>query len=161
MASTEILIGIVSFVAGAALIAWLVVLGMRHMMVVEHKSRHSFDETVERMKKVVEETEGWAFPVPQWHFSDAMIKHENPFKGVDKLVVFFICKAHHAYNMVNAKPEMASIMPCGWALYERGGRTYLGTMNIPMMALPFKGVIKETFGAVGREEREMMHKILN
>jgi len=34
-------------------------------------------------------------------------------------------------------------------------------MNIPMMALPSKGIIKETFGAVAREEREMMHEILN
>ncbi len=48
-----------------------------------------------------------------------------------------------------------------WALYERNDKTYLGTMNIPMMALPSKGIIKETFGAVAREEREMMHEILN
>jgi len=55
-------------VAGACLIAWLVVLGMRHMMVVEHKSRHSFDETVERIKKIVEEAEGWVFLYPSGIF---------------------------------------------------------------------------------------------
>jgi len=159
--SVEILIVIATFVVGAGLTAWLVVLGMRHIMVVKHKSKHGFDETVKRIKKVVEETDGWAFPAPEWHFSDVMVKHEKPFKGVDGLILFFICKADHVHNIVNTKPKMASIMPCGWALYERNGETYIGTMNIPMMALPFKGIIKETFGAVGREEGEMLHKIFN
>jgi len=161
MTSVEILIVIATFVVGAGLAAWLVVLGMRHIMVVKHKNKHSFDETVKRIKKVVEKTGGWAFPAQEWHFSDVMVKHEKPFKGVDRLILFFICRADHAHNIVNAKPEMASIMPCGWALYERNGETHIGIMNIPMMALPFKGIIKETFGAVGREERRMLHKILN
>jgi len=161
MTSTGVLIVIVAFLVGAGLIVWLVILGMRHMMVVKHKSKHGFDETAKRIKKVVEETDGWAFPSPEWYFSDVMAKHEKPFKGVDKLILFSICKADHAHNMVNAKPEMASIMPCGWALYERNGETHIGTMNIPMMSLPFKGTIKKTFSAVGREEREMLNKILN
>jgi uncharacterized protein (DUF302 family) len=140
---------------------WLVMPGMRHTMVVEHKSRHRFDETIERIKKVVEETEGWAFSMLQWHISGVMTKREKPFNGIDKLAVFFICKAHHAHNMINAKPGMASIMPCGWALYERNGKTFLDAMNIPIMALPFKGIIRKTFSAVDREERKMLQKILN
>jgi len=43
---------------------------------------------------------------------------------------------------------------------KRSGKTYIGTMNIPMMALPFTGVIRKTFKAVGREEHEMLRKIL-
>lgn len=152
---------IIGWVVGMIVMMWLVMVGMRRMMVLEHASRYGFEETIERMAKVVEEADGWAFPVPEWHFSDAMIKHNKPFASVDRLKVFFVCKAFHAQNMVNAKPEMASIMPCGWAVYERGGKTYVGSMNIPMMAMMFKGIIKKTFSAVGQEEKEMFAKILH
>ena len=60
MTSTGVHIVIVAFLVGAGLIVWLVVIGMRHMMVVRHKSKHGFDETAKRIKKVVEETDGWA-----------------------------------------------------------------------------------------------------
>lgn len=65
MTSVEILIVILAFLVGAGLIASLVVIGMRRMMVVKHKSKHNFDETFERIKKVVGKTDGWAFPVPE------------------------------------------------------------------------------------------------
>ncbi|MCD6303328.1 MAG: DUF302 domain-containing protein [Planctomycetes bacterium] len=151
---------VAGLIVGMVLMGWLVAVGMRRMMVVEHPSRYGFDETIERVKKAVEKADGWVFPIPEWHFSEVMVKHGKPFSSVDKLVVYFICKAYHAQNMVNAKPEMASIMPCGWAIYERGGKTYIGSMNIPMMALPFKGIIGKTFKAVGKEEEAMFKEIL-
>jgi len=152
--------GILGIVVGIVLMAGVAAAAMRRLMVVEHPSRYGFEETIERIRAAVERAEGWVFPIPEWHFSDAMIKHGKPFASVDRLIVFFLCKAHHAQNMVNAKPEMASIMPCGWAVYERRGRTYLGSMKIPLMALPFKGIVGRTFQAVGKEEEAMLTEIL-
>jgi len=152
---------VVVFVVGLGVMAAFVVWGMRRYMVVEHSSNYDFDTTIERMKQAVEEAQGWVFPIPEWHFSDAMIKHNKPFSSVDKLKVFFICKADYAKVMVDNRPQMASIMPCGWAVYERNGKTYIGSMNIPVMAAMFGGVEKQIFKAVGREEADMLHKILD
>ncbi len=44
MTSVEILIVIAAFAVG--LIAWLVVLGMRHLLVAEHKGKNSFELVV-------------------------------------------------------------------------------------------------------------------
>ena len=152
---------VVVFVLGLAVMATIVVWGMRRYMVVEHKSNYDFDTTIERMKHTVEESQGWVFPIPEWNFSDAMVKHNKSFSGVDKLKVFFICKADYAKVMVDNRPQMASIMPCGLAVYERNGKTYIGSMNIPMMAAMFGGIEKRIFKAVGREETDMLHKILD
>lgn len=160
MSLCVIIAGVIGILIGTALMAWAVAVGMRRLMVVEHPSQHGFEETVKRIHAAVEKAEGWVLPIPEWHFSDAMIKHGKPFGSVNRLVVFFLCKAAHAQNMVNAAPQMASIMPCGWAVYERDGKTYIGSMNIPMMALPFKGIVKRTFQAVGREEKAMFEEIL-
>ncbi len=150
-----------SFIAGLIVLACLVIYGMRRYMVVSHKSKYDFDTTVERLKQAVDEAEGWVFPIPEWHFSDVMIKHNKPFSSVDKLQVFFICKADYAKKMIDKRPEMASLMPCGLAVYQRNGETYIGTMNIPVMAMLFGGIEKQIFKAVGQEEQEMLHKTLD
>ncbi len=152
---------ILAFVIGLVIMAGFVMWGARNYMVVEHPSNYDFDTTIERLKQAVEQAQGWVFPIPEWYFSDAMIKHNKPFSSVDKLQVFFTCKADYAKVMVDNRPQMASIMPCGLAVYERNGKTYIGTMNIPVMALVFGGIEKRIFKAVGREEADMLHKTLD
>jgi len=144
--TTTMAVAVAAFLAGLIVAAWAVAFGMRRLTVVEHRSNYNCDDTVARMRNAV---------------SDAMIKRGKPFRSVRRLVVFFLCKAQHAQKMIDAKPETASIMPRGWAVYERNGQTCLGTMNIPLMALPFKGIIRKAFSAVGREEEEILHKILD
>jgi len=132
----------------------------RKYMVVAHKSSYSFDETIERIKLAIEKAEGWVFPMKEWNFYEAMVKHGKPFKGVEKLTVYFICKAAHAQKMINNAPFMASMMPCGWVVYEKKGQTYIGTMNIALMAKCFGGVQKEVFQAVADEEKVVLKEVL-
>ena len=161
MTTGAIVMGCVGLLVGMGIMIWIVFIVARRWMVVEHESRYGFEETAERMKKTVEEAGGWVFPIPEWHFSDAMVKHGKPFGSVDRLIVFFLCKAEYAQQMVNTQRPMASIMPCGWALYEKDGKTYIGSMNIPLMAIPFKGTVHKMFTLVGKEETEMLDKILH
>jgi len=154
------LASVLAFVAGACVVALIVIYLARRSMVVEHESKWGFDETVERMRKVITETEGWAFPFQEWRFSEAMIKHGKPFSSVDKLTVFFTCHPGYAQRMVNAGLHMAAIMPCGWAVYERGGKTYLSDMNIGLMAIPFGRAFKRIFRLVAHDEKLMLPRVL-
>ncbi len=159
------MMGIAAFVGGV--VVGLIVAGivmvymMRRYMVVGHISRYDFDETIERLKKAVEEYPGWVFPFSEWKFSDAMKAKNYPFGTVDRLVVFYVCKGEYAQKVVDADNNMASIMPCGWAVYEKGGKTYIGTMNIGLMSKMFGGVIKDTMKKVAQEEKEMLDKVLH
>ncbi len=160
MSGITILTACVAFVLGLVVAFIIVRIAAQKEMVVEHKSRYNFEETIERLKKAVEKADGWVLPIPEWHFSDAMIKHNKPFTSVDRLIVFFVCKADYAREMINYNPAMASFMPCGWAVYERDGVTYIGAINISLMALPFEKTRKKVFCAVGEEEEEMFKDIL-
>ncbi len=156
-----ILMIILAFILGLAVMTGIVIYGMRRYMIIRHESNYDFDTTVEKLKQAVEAADGWVFPIPEWHFSDVMIKHNKPFASVDKLQVFFICKADYAKRMIDKRPEMASLMPCGLAVFLQNGKTYIGSMNIPLMSMMFGGVEKEIFRAVGREEADMLHKTLD
>ena len=100
-------------------------------------------------------------PIDSWDFAQSRIKHNKPFKSVDRLKLVFVCKSTLDSNkVVDAQPALACIMPCGWAVYERDGKTYVASMNISMMGLLFKGVVKKTLRSVGRDEAELLHNIL-
>ncbi len=152
---------IITFLVTVILMMAIVTYAARRYMVVKHESKYDFDTTVERLKQTVESAGGWGFPIPEWHFSDVMSKRNRPFANVDKLQVFFICKPDYAKRMVDNRPEMASLMPCSLAVFQQNGKTYIGSMNIPLMAKLFGGVEKEIFEAVGKEENEMLHKVLD
>lgn len=156
----KILIAVGTFIFTAFLSFLSVFYIARKYMIVAHKSSFDFDSTVARVKSAVEKAEGWVFPIKEWNFYDAMIKHGKPFSGVDKLVVYFICNAKHAQRMINVAPFMASMMPCGWVVYEKKGVTYIGTMNIGLMSKVFGGIEKSVFESVANEEAEMLKAIL-
>jgi len=66
--------------------------------------------------------------------------------------VFFIYNAHHVHNVVNAKPEMVSIMLCGWVLYERNSKVRIAKMNIGLMSKMFSDTIKKVMTDVAETE---------
>lgn len=152
--------GILGVISGIFMSILSVFYIARKYMVIPHKSSYNFDETVSRMQKAIEKADGWVFPIKEWNFYEAMVKHGKPFKGVDKLTVYFICKATHAQKMINVAPFMASMMPCGWVLYEKNGETFIGTLNINLMAKCFGGTQKQVFQSVADEEEVMLQEIL-
>ncbi len=154
-------IAIVAFAAGVGLTAALVMFAARRFMLLEHESKHDYEETVRRLRETVENTEGWGFPVDSWNFSESLANRGVPVTGVDRVRIFFVCRAAYAREMVDDQANTTAIMPCAWAVYERNGKTYLASMNIPLMASVFGGVQKRVFTLVGREEKEMLDRILH
>jgi len=152
---------IISFLVGASIAVYYIMFTARRSFVTEQESNYSFDETVKRLKKTIEESDGWVLPIPDWQFSQIMEKHGKGFEGIERLDVYFICKAKYAQKMVSKRPAMAALMPCGWAVYQKSGKVYLGALNAGLLSMPFKGLEKKLFGYVEKEVSEMQDRILS
>ena len=75
------------------------------------------------------------------------------------IVVYFLCNAKYAKNVLESETKMSAMMPCAWSIYEKNdGNTYISKMNIGLMINFFSGVVKETMGNVEKTEIETATK---
>jgi uncharacterized protein (DUF302 family) len=157
MAAVMVLVG---FGAGLLLMWIIFKISANKGMLLEYESKHSFEETVERIKKVVSEKDGWVLPFSEWYFSEAMKKHGKKFDSVDRLEVYYICAPELARQMINEKRDMSAFMPCGWGVYEKDGKVYISTVNVSWMSYLFNGKVSQLMKKVASDEHEMLEKIL-
>jgi len=152
---------IILFIAGAFSTLYYIITTARKSFVTEQESKYDFDETVERVKKVINDSNGWVLPIPSWQFSQAMEKKGKAFRGIERLDILFICNAEYAQEMVSNRPSMAALMPCGWAIYQKNGKVFLGALNVKLLSMPFSGLEKEIFKKVEKDVVKMQKSIVD
>ena len=150
----------IGFSIGSLIIMFFLKFWAQKAMLLEYESKFDFEETVKRLKKVVEEKDGWVLPFSEWYFSEAMKKHGKKFDSVDRLEVYYVCSPELARQMINEKRDMSAFMPCGWGVYEKDGKVYLSTVNVSLMSLIFSGKVSQLMKKVASDEHEMLQKIL-
>lgn len=151
---------IASAVAGAILMAILIVYIMRKYMIRAYKIEAPFDVVCEKIEEAILSVPGWVHPLSDWNFHGAVSK-THYFDNLVNKRIFFICKAEYANLIVDKYHKMGAMMPCAWAIYEtRKGEVFLSKINIALMGKLFWGnLIGSTMGKVAREEHQMIKKL--
>ncbi|MCB2153512.1 DUF302 domain-containing protein [bacterium] len=115
---------------------------MPSMMLTVHESPYSIDETCTRLTESIE-ANGWSSPAVR-NMNNAMSKEgvqmESPVRIVE------LCKAEYAREVLQSNPEVATLMPCAFAVYENQGKVYVSGMNTGLMGKMFGGTIAEVMG---------------
>ncbi len=152
---------VVGVVLGAAVAAAIGVGLMRTKMVVAGRSGASFEETCERIERVVPAGDGWSFPMPSLDMHAKLAAKGQAPEGIRRIRLFFVCKPALAKRVLSDSPQMAAIMPCSWAVYElEDGGVWLAKMNIPMMARMFSGEVAAAMGEVAAAEERFLAEVL-
>lgn len=149
------IIGLVVGIIVAAAAGWLV---MPRMMLHEHESKMSYEDTVAEIQKSAKEN-GWV--VPKIYKLDESLKKAG-HEDIERITIFSLCQPHHAYNILknDADKKVTAIMPCRIGVYEKkDGKVYVSGMNIGLMSKMFGGNIAEVMGGVADEEDKMFHHI--
>lgn len=134
---------------------------MRSKMVVAERSNASFDETCERIEKIVPAGDGWSFPMPSLDMHAKLAAKGQAPEGIRRIRLFFVCKPSLAKRVLGDTPKMAAIMPCSWAVYELEDSTvWLAKMNISMMARMFSGEIASAMGEVASADERFLSEVL-
>ena len=130
---------------------------MPGMMIVEHQSRFSFDQTISKLVSAVK-AKGWSVPKVR-DMNKTMAKHGVTMKRRVKIVE--MCKAPYAKDVLSSDPQVATLMPCAVGVYERDGKVYLSGMNMGLMGKLFGGNIGRVMGGqVAGEERAMLKSVI-
>jgi uncharacterized protein (DUF302 family) len=148
---------VVGFVAAALISGWM----MRTRMVVAGRSNASFDETCERIERVVPASDGWSFPIPSLDMYAKLAAKDQAPEGIRRIRLFFVCKPALAKRVLSDTPKMAAIMPCSWAVYELDdGSVRLAKMNISLMARMLSGPVASAMGEVASADNAFLSEVL-
>ncbi len=127
------------------------------LMMMESKSKYSFDETVNRITAAVE-SKGWKMP----HVHDLQATMHKHNYEVDKVKVLEICKPSIAQKILSRDTErlVSNLMPCRISVYEKSdGQVYVSRLNSVKMGGVFGGIIKDAMSVAGNESEEMIQVV--
>lgn len=149
------------FLAGILAAGAAMVIVMRTKMVQRHRVAMDFDAACREFEAAVADSDRWTQPLPGWDMGDSLRKNGFDLGDTKRLQVFFVCKAPHANRILSRYPEMASMMPCSWAVFERSdGSVWVAKLNIGLMSKMFLGnVIGTVMGTVSREESGILSRL--
>ncbi|MEA3318007.1 MAG: DUF302 domain-containing protein [Bacteroidota bacterium] len=154
---------LISFISG--IIVGMVLLGiggwllMPSMMLTSHQSRYnSVDETCTHIKMAIE-ANGWECPAIR-NMNKSMVKHGVQMDAQVRIVE--LCKAKYAKDVLMTDPEVSTLMPCAWGVYEgKDGNIYISGMNMGLMGKIFGGNIAKVMGgAVSKDEERILKEVI-
>lgn len=149
-----LMIGIVSFVLGAAISLLVIYWIAPKLMLKESTSRYDFESTVSKFEAAVL-AQDWKIPAVQ----DLQATLHKFGKTVGPVKVFEICHPDHAEKILKKSEEriVSTMMPCRVAIYEKAdGKVYLSRMNSGLMARTMGGIINEVMQQAYKENEKMV-----
>jgi uncharacterized protein (DUF302 family) len=150
-----LLIGLVIGIAATAFAGWTMMPGM---MIDRHESRFGIDETVNRLTTAAKEL-GWSVPAVR-NMNESLKKRGVDFAPEVRLVE--ICKAEYAESVLRSNRELATLMPCAFAVYKGDdGKVYVSGMNTGLMGTMFGGNVAKVMGEqVARDETRILSSVV-
>lgn len=144
--------------AGMVLMALAVWQLMPGMMIVSYPSKyHTVEETCVKLQEAIK-AEGWVSPAVR-NMNQAMAKHQVVHESPIRIVE--LCKAPYAHEVLSEKPELATLMPCAYGVYEGAdGKVYISAMNVGLMGKMFGGVVARVMGGqVAHDEHNILQRV--
>jgi len=149
----------VIFLLGAAL-GFTILLGLMFvmipkMMLTVHQSKYgSVEETCVALQASIK-AHGWNTPEIR-NMNKTMENSGVIMRRQVRLVE--LCKADYAKDILTTNPEVSTLMPCAWGVYEgEDGKVYVSGMNMGLMGKIFGGNIAKVMGgSVAKDELSML-----
>ena len=135
----------------AALLA--VGLLMKPLMLTTHASPYGVEETCQRLKASIE-ANGWRCPAIR-DMNAAIAKEGLALAGPVRIVE--LCKADYARDVLETNPEVSTLMPCAFGVYEKDDRVFVTGLNTGLMGKLVGGNVARVMGGgVAMDEAKIM-----
>ncbi|MEA3353893.1 MAG: DUF302 domain-containing protein [Campylobacterota bacterium] len=150
---------VLTFLAGAIVMAFGIVTMMPSMMIVEHESKYStVDETTNALADSIK-ANGWSVAGKIRNMNKTIQKHGLDFSREVRIIE--LCKAEYAKDMIATNPEISTMMPCAWGVYEKNGKILISAMNMGLMGKIFGGNIAKVVGkSVAADEHNILKAVI-
>ena len=147
-------------IIGMMLTGVIIWLSMPKMMLVTHQSRlQTVEETCEQLKIAIEAA-GWSCPAIR---DMNMTISQKGIQMDRRIMIVELCKAQYAKDVLSTNPEVSTLMPCAWGVYEGDDKKiYITGMNMSLMGKMFGGNIGRIMrGPVAADEKQMLKKVVS
>ena len=138
---------------GVAATLLAVFLLMKPLMLATHASPYGIEETCQRPTASIE-ANGWRCPAIR-DMNAAIEKEGLVLAGSVRIVE--LCKADYARDVLETNPEVSTLMPCAFGVYEKDGRVFVTGLNTGLMGKLMGGNIARVMGGqVGPDEARIL-----
>lgn len=132
---------------------------MTNNMFLVSKSKHSFDETVEKITEAVAKAD-WRV-IHTHNLQAIMVK--NNYNDVAQTTVMEICKPSLAHGILSDEESRiySNMLPCRISVYvQADGNTYVSRMNIKDFAGQIGGKVAEVMTQAFEGAESIIHSVV-
>ena len=148
---------IIWVLVGMALMGLIVWFTMPLLMLVKHKSKLSYDETVTALSETFKKKEDWrVLAVNDYQ------KTTEAFIKLERIASINFCNPRHASKILTDDKNryVTAFMPMGLGVYEdKKGQVFVSILNFGLLGEMFGGTISEVMGKAGKEVSEVVKSV--
>ena len=148
---------VVWVLVGMVLMGIIVWFTMPSLMLIKHKSKLSYDETVTILSDTLKKKQDWkVLGVNDYQKSTA------DFGALDRVGSVTICNPRYASKILanDADRGVTAFMPLGLGDYEdKKGQVFVSQLNVGLLGMMFGGTISDVMGVAGKDLNQVVASV--
>ena len=155
--NTSIIQVVIWILIGMVLMGLIVWFTMPLLMLIKHRSKLSYDETVTVLSEKLIKKEDWRIIIVNDYK-----KSTEAFVTLERVGSVTICNPRHASKILadDKNRGVTAFMPLGLGVYEdKKGQVFVSKLNIGLLGKMFGGTISEVMGKAGKEINEIVESV--
>ena len=148
---------LICVIAGMALMGLIVWFTMPLLMLVRHKSKLSYDETVTALSEALMKKQDWDV----LNVNDFK-KRTKDFVTLERVGSIDICNPRYVSKILaeDQNRGVTAFMPLDLGVYEdKKGQVFVSKLNIGLLGKMFGGTISKVMGAAGKDLSEVVNSV--
>ena len=148
---------IIWVLVGMALMGLIVWFTMPLLMLVKHKSRLSFDETVAALSETLIKKQDWQV----LNVNDFQ-KRTKDFITLERAGSIDICNPRYVSKILadDKNRGVTAFMPLDFGVYEdKKGQVFVSQLNVGLVGKMFGGTISKVMGMAGKDLNEVVESV--
>ena len=153
----SIIHAVVWMLVGMVLMGLIVWFSMPSLMLIKHKSKLSYNETVNVLSETLKKKQDWRVII----VNDYQ-KSTAAFVALERVGSITICNPRHASKILadDTNRFVTAFMPLGLGVYEdKKGQVFVSQMNVGLLGKMFGGTISDVMGGAGKELSEVVESV--
>lgn len=148
---------ILGLIVGIAVTILAIVVVLPRYMFVVKESKLGFKETIDSIEKSASEQK-WGIP----HQYDLQATLKSKGFEVKPVNIISLCKPEHANEILSGNNERlaSALMPCGIAVYEKEGKTFVSMLNSGLFSKFMGAKIKKVMGVAAKENKLILAPVI-
>jgi len=153
----SIIHAVVWMLVGMVLMGLIVWFSMPSLMLIKHKSKLSYNETVNVLSETLKKKQDWrVLTINDYQKTTAA------FGAMERVGSMNVCNPRYAAKILgdDANRGVTAIMPMAIGVFEdKKGQVFVSQLNIGLLGMMFGGTIADVMGIAGKEISEVVESV--